>query len=430
MKKYFGEMLIIALCTGIMGQIHFYPFGTDFRLTLGVVAFTFLILYFKVPIMATALLSSLFVLSLRTGLDVFSQTFTFDVSINRHLPALLFYLTYGLIIEQIEIRGYIQRPVLFVIIISLADICSNFLELFVRNNLGSYQLRSILTTIFMAAFIRAIMVTVMFWIIRYYNLLIVKEVHQKRYQELLLLTARLKSEVLFLKKSTQDIEDVMVKSYSIYSNSKLISAGNLETLPLITDHSLSLAIDIHEIKKDYLRIVHSIGKIIPTEELSQQMTLKEILKIIHDIFTEFSEATGKPMNLRVRHKQDVNITRYYEVISILNNLIHNALESTQGINEPTILVTADVLESILILKVKDNGCGVPKKDKDLIFEPGFTTRIDLDNGDLPTGLGLTHVKYLTEMLEGSIVLDEEVTEGATFVLKLPIRALTDKEVSL
>ncbi len=427
MKKNIGEMLIIAIFTAVIGQIHFYPFGTDFRLTLGVVVFTFLILYFRVPIFSTAALSTVIIIGLRTGLDVMGHQFTLAASVTRHLPASIFYLTYGVIIDQIGIRDYIQKPVHFIVIVSFADICSNFFELLFRNSLHVHPFESMLSTIILAALIRAVIVLALFWVIRYYNLLIVKEVHQKRYQDLLILAARLNSEVLFLRKSMQDIEAVMVKSYGIYTNSKTLSLGDMESLPDITEDSLSLAIDIHEIKKDYLRIVHSIGKIIPEEKMSPSMTISEILRTIQDIYTGYAESNQNPVLLKMSVKGDVDITRYYEVISILNNLIHNAMEATAGYAEPWVRVEAELMEDTLMIRVQDNGRGIDVVDQDLIFEPGFTTKMDFETGELPTGLGLTHVRILTGLMAGTIEVDPHVRSGAAFILKFPVSALTMKE---
>lgn len=430
MKKNIGEMMIIAIFTAVIGQIHFYPFGTDFRLTFGVVVFTFLILYFRVPIVATAGLSTVFIIALRTGLDVVGAQYTVADAVTRHMPASVFYLTYGMIVNQVNIRTYIRKPVYFIVIVSIADIISNYFELLFRNSLHAYPFESVLTTIILAALIRAVIVLVLFWAIRYYNLLIVKEVHQKRYQDLLMLTARLNSEVLFLRKSMQDIEAVMVKSYGIYTDSKALSAGDMTSLGNITENSLSLAIDIHEIKKDYLRIVHSIRKIIPEEEMSPSMTITEVLHTIQDIYTDYADSVGNPVDLKVSIKGDVSITRYYEVISILNNLIHNAMDATVGYADPWVRVLAEINERMLVIRVQDNGRGIDELDKELIFEPGFTTKMNLETGELPTGLGLTHVRILTHLLGGVVEVDRRIKTGAAFVLKLPISMLTLQEESV
>lgn len=430
MRKNYGEMLLIAVFTAVIGQIYIYPFGTDFRLTLGVVVFTFLILYFKVPILETAALSTVFVLAVRTGLDVAGGNYQMMASVERHMPAIVFYLIYGIVIDQIGIRDYIQKPAYFIIIVSFADITANFFELLVRNSFRSHPLESLIGTIVLAALIRAVIVLALFWVIRYYNLLIVKEVHQKRYQELLLLTARLNSEVLFLRKSMQDIEAVMVRSYSIYTHSKALAAGDQGALPVITGNSLSLAIDIHEIKKDYLRIVHSIGKIIPEEEMDPKMSVGEILRTIQDIYEGYGEATGHVALIKTYVRGELSIARYYELISILNNLVHNSLEATRQQPEPWIRIDSELRGEWLVIAVADNGRGIDAEDTSLIFEPGFTTKLDSETGELPTGLGLTHVRMLTEMLGGTVQVQSAKASGTVFTLTLPVHKLTTLEEAL
>jgi two-component system sensor histidine kinase YcbA len=427
MRKYYGEMLLIALFTALIGQIHIYPFGTDFRITLGVVVFTFLILYFKVPIMATAAISTLFIVVLRSSLDLFGGGYPIDLALTRHLPAVVYYMIYSLIIERIGIRTFIHRPVYFIVIVSVADTLSNFFELLVRNNIYTFPFETVIRTVVLVALIRSVMVLGLFWMIRGYNLIIVKEAHQKRYQELLMLTARLNSEVLFLNKSMQAIEDVMVKSYSIYTHSKSIADGSKEALKRITEDSLTLAIDIHEIKKDYLRIVYSIRKIIPEEALGPSMSLKEIIRTVQDIYSGYCESTGHLMQLKINSHEDLKIVRYYEVISILNNLIHNAMDATIHSKDPEVRIDVQMSQGYIHIKIEDNGKGIELVDRDLIFEPGFTTKVEAETGELPTGLGLTHVKVLTELLGGTIAVSDSLKQGATFHLRLPIAVLTIKE---
>ena len=45
--QYKKELLIAGWLTAILGEVYFYPFGTPFRFTIGVVGISFLILYFK-----------------------------------------------------------------------------------------------------------------------------------------------------------------------------------------------------------------------------------------------------------------------------------------------------------------------------------------------------------------------------------------------
>ena len=137
--------------------------------------------------------------------------------------------------------------------ISFADIASNFLELVFRNHFILKPFESILETVVLAAIIRSVITLCLYLFIKYYNLIIMKEEHQKRYNDLLVITAKMKSEIFFLKKSMQDIENAMEKSYIIYNSLNDINDIDHINIEQIQSNSLGLSIQIHEIKKDYNR---------------------------------------------------------------------------------------------------------------------------------------------------------------------------------
>jgi two-component system sensor histidine kinase YcbA len=114
----------------------------------------------------------------------------------------------------------------------------------------------------------------------------------------------------------------------------------------------------------------------------------------------------------------------YTFISIINNLISNAVEA---INETgKIEITAEQIQDWLTIRIQDNGPGIPKQYKEVIFKPGFTLKFD-STGKSSTGIGLTYVKELVEELEGKVVLEEDENgSGTTFILQLPIEKLTRK----
>jgi len=426
MKRNIKETLIVGFFTAFMGQVYFYPFGTDFRITIGVVIFTFLILYFQsLSVIATSIVTGLCVLVMRTSIDVLPGVYSMEAALSRHIPALMYYITYGMIIEGIEFRRYVDKPVYFVVILSAADIFSNFFELIIRNQLSTKDFDAILSTIILTAVLRSFIVLVLYWIIRYYNLLISKEEHQKRYNELLLLTAKLKSEIFFLRKSMKDIENAMAKSYSIYSMAKE-SDMNEETLEKIASESLKLSIDIHEIKKDYNRVVMSMERLLPANEGYKPMKLSEIFETIRDVFTNYLEVINKKIDLSFELEKDFKTDAYFIIISILNNLIQNSIEASFGENS-YIRVICRRSGNRVVFSVIDNGKGIKKKDRDIIFEPGYTTKFNPETGKVSTGLGLAHIKILIRHLNGSIVLGDGVNGTTEFVVEFPAEAIIVKE---
>ncbi|HOE57940.1 MAG TPA: hypothetical protein PLI20_10155, partial [Bacillota bacterium] len=327
MKSKYKEMLIVGLFTAFMGQVNFYPFGTDFRITIGVVVFTFLLLYFhSLPIVSTSVFTGISVLAVRIGIDMFTGTAVLEAALSRHMPALMYYVTYGLIIEGTSFRRLFEKPIYFIVALTTADIMSNFFELVIRNQLSNKFFDAIFSTIMMAAVVRSCLVFALFWIIRYYSLFITKEEHQRRYKDLLLLTAKLKSEVFFIKKSMQDIEGAMAKSYSIYNAIRDNSPMSREELKKITDDCLTLSIDIHEIKKDYNRIAISMEKLMPASDVHKTMKMSEIFETIEDIFTSYIEVINKDIKLILIIEKVFRTREYYIIMSILNNIVQNSIE--------------------------------------------------------------------------------------------------------
>ncbi len=96
---------------------------------------------------------------------------------------------------------------------------------------------------------------------------------------------------------------------------------------------------------------------------------------------------------------------------MLLNLYMNALNAmdTYGLLE---IGVTDVNGDIEI-RVADNGCGIPAKDLEKIFDPYFTTR------PKGTGLGLSIVHRIIENLKGEIRVESRVSKGTVFYITLP-----------
>lgn len=108
-----------------------------------------------------------------------------------------------------------------------------------------------------------------------------------------------------------------------------------------------------------------------------------------------------------------------KVLQILVNLIRNAKEAlmeTSIINEKILEVSVveDSSEKNIIIKIKDNGVGIPKENLNKIFSLGFTTKTD------GHGLGLHMSAISARELGGALrVESKDETSGATFILTLP-----------
>lgn len=74
----------------------------------------------------------------------------------------------------------------------------------------------------------------------------------------------------------------------------------------------------------------------------------------------------------------------------------------------------------LIVEVSDNGPGIPRKEKDRIFQPFERVHRTTSEGSSGTGLGLSIARDLASRMEGTLELIDSDT-GCTFCLTLPVR---------
>ena len=105
-------------------------------------------------------------------------------------------------------------------------------------------------------------------------------------------------------------------------------------------------------------------------------------------------------------------------ISILTNLVENALKYSE-INEPVeILLTKSNNEAIL--KVSDRGIGIPPDEKQNIFSQFYRIGNEDTRKTKGTGLGLYIVKQIVQAHGGKISITENIPKGSIFEVRLPI----------
>lgn len=103
---------------------------------------------------------------------------------------------------------------------------------------------------------------------------------------------------------------------------------------------------------------------------------------------------------------------------VLINLIENGLDAMREHPEGHLTVTTARQGDLAVLRVSDQGSGIPEALREKIFEPYFSTK---KSG---VGLGLAIVKRIVEEHGGRISLQSEVGRGTTFELTLPLQTQT------
>ena len=103
-----------------------------------------------------------------------------------------------------------------------------------------------------------------------------------------------------------------------------------------------------------------------------------------------------------------------QLVRVFNNLITNAIQAIPDDRQGQIFIGMRREGDEVIVKVEDNGVGIPEDQRDKVFTPNFTTK---SSG---TGLGLAMSKNMVELAGGRIWFESEVGKGTTFYVALPL----------
>ncbi|MGE3454253.1 MAG: sensor histidine kinase [Kofleriaceae bacterium] len=104
-----------------------------------------------------------------------------------------------------------------------------------------------------------------------------------------------------------------------------------------------------------------------------------------------------------------------QINQVFMNLLTNAAQALTGRDNATIEIETTGTAEQVIVKISDNGPGIPTEVLPRIWDPFFTTK-DVGEG---TGLGLSIVHELVERHGGTIEVTTKLDEGTTFTVTLP-----------
>ncbi len=186
--------------------------------------------------------------------------------------------------------------------------------------------------------------------------------------------------------------------------------------------------DIDFIREDLPKIVKS-GR-------SGATRIKEIVSALRR-FSRLDEADVKGVlledglddTLAILHnhiKNRIEVVRDYrlrepvecrssQINQVFMNIIHNAIQAMG--EKGRLEISTEREGDMAVVRISDDGPGIPPDIRDRIFDPFFTTK-KVGEG---TGLGLSISYGIIEDHAGRIEVESEPGRGATFVIRLPIR---------
>lgn len=182
---------------------------------------------------------------------------------------------------------------------------------------------------------------------------------------------------------------------------------------------------IMRMESELSRLEHSSEQVLASARLEQnpnlylqKLELNQETKIIVEKLRPSLELRGAKLIINY-HNEDLNVLLDKNSYAlILSNLLDNAVKySPQA--EKIIELEIDADNFLAMVKIKDYGIGINKKERKKIFERFYRVGDEMTRSSKGVGLGLYLVKNLTEKMNAWIKLESKLGEGSLFTLNFP-----------
>lgn len=199
---------------------------------------------------------------------------------------------------------------------------------------------------------------------------------------------------------------------SIKSNNGIVA----KLLGSIDDVDLKeMLSDINEIDKEAVNrisnIVTSLKKFVRLDEAELQEA--DINKEL-DLTLELIRHETKNRIEIVRNYGEIPAIKCFPNMlnQVFTNILINACQAIEGRGK--IIITTEYRDKKLVVKIKDNGKGIPQNQLSKIFSAGYTTK----GVGVGTGLGLAICTKIIEKHKGEITVNSEIGKGSEFVITI------------
>ena len=261
-----------------------------------------------------------------------------------------------------------------------------------------------------------------------------------------------------LEEYNRTLEDkVKQRTEELRKSNEELKEANETLVELNKEKNEFLGIAAHDLKNP-LGSIQGFSEIILTDENISREETEEYSKIIFDtsqrMFTiikslldvnaieqgkvsliidkvDLQDNLNEVIEANIERAKNKNINLLYNVVGqntigladkdsitqILDNLVSNAIKfSPKGKN---IFVTLEQRGEFLRCTVKDEGPGLSEEDKKKLFGKFVKLTARPTGGEHSTGLGLSIVKKLIEMMKGEVWCESELGKGAAFICEIP-----------
>ncbi len=201
--------------------------------------------------------------------------------------------------------------------------------------------------------------------------------------------------------------------------------------PAIINDSSRLHRLAHIIFEENNRIglqVERVLKIAAMEKEDFKLQLNEvnlhqlIKKVVESIYIQVENKQGHIVCKLNGSNESLQLDELH-FSNVLYNLLDNAIK--YSVDKPSITISTEDADNCVLLVVEDAGMGMSREQQKSIFEKFYRVPTGNLHNVKGFGLGLSYVKKIIDMLNGSIKVKSEIGKGSRFEILLPFKQNTN-----
>lgn len=273
----------------------------------------------------------------------------------------------------------------------------------ILNEPGAYLFKKIISQIIFSILLVAL--TLVSFVFLYRNLLRQKRLTESKNEFISNITHELKTPI-----STVGVAIEAIRNFNVLQNTEKtgeyldIANQELKRLALLVDKVLRLSMfESQELDLD-------------REPINMESVANEVMQSMRIQF----EKQGAIVEFEKKGTDFTVMGDHLHLVSVIYNLLDNALKYTSG--APRISICLEEQKGSVLLRVTDNGLGIPREYHSRVFEKFFRVPYGDRHNVKGYGLGLSYVAHIIEKHKGKISLESEPGKFTRFNIEIPKQA--------
>ena len=152
----------------------------------------------------------------------------------------------------------------------------------------------------------------------------------------------------------------------------------------------------------------------------QPTSIPKIISELEDHFRAWAGKKNIQLVFDVQHAPSIITTDHDALVRILDNIISNAIKFSRPGKTVTVAVATE--KTCLRFEMKDEGPGIRLEERHKLFRKFQKLSARPTDGESSTGLGLSIVKDLVDLLNGTIEIESEYGKGTNVIVRLPLQS--------